>query len=292
MARNHFVYSVVFSLGILAGAFGVHLPKKSASSFAIEALSPALEAATFSPKNYASKAHQKITQQATLGVQGFTGRVQQVIAKTRSRDQALKSLEKDLGWQTTPNQLSAFVSKHRLSAPWRRERLDPARVRSLVANTRSLGEVAKILQRKLRWKGSFRNLSAYLTRHQITTGWREEGHRISPRRVQELIANTATREQAVALLQQELGWPKRANTLSVFITRNNLHAPWKGVSPGHVQELITNTATRGQAVALLQQELGWPKRANTLSVFMMRNDLHAPWSKLDRGHASATRSSA
>jgi hypothetical protein len=136
-----------------------------------------------------------------------------------------------------PDVISAFPKPHRRDPSPSSRRVDPKRVQELVQNTQTRREAFEILRRDLGWPNTPDNLSAYLANHNITAPWRTgphiEGHRVSPQHIQELLDKTRTRDEAVAALRKEFHWPKRANTLSVFVARHKLKTRWRSRGRDH-----------------------------------------------------------
>jgi hypothetical protein len=103
-------------------------------------------------------------------------RVKTLVQTTRGSNEAVDLLRKELGWSTTTRNLSMYLKRHGLTAPW--QRIDPKRVQTLVQTTKSRTEAVNLLWNEFGWSTTSNNLSTYLTRHSLTAPWqrtRESG---------------------------------------------------------------------------------------------------------------------
>jgi hypothetical protein len=211
-------------------------------------------------------------------------RVQKLIRGTRTQKEALQLLRDELGWSMTSGTLSKFMKRHALRADWQRHQLDALEVQRLIRTTNSSREALERLTSELGWSPSSGNLSDYMTRHELIAPWsRRRNRRNDPLRVQEVIRATMSRQQAVQLLQKELGWSPTTGNLSQYMKRHGLSAPWRYPDAQRVQEILRASRTRQEAVQLLQKELGWSTTPENLSRFIQRHGLTVSWLWRGRG---------
>jgi hypothetical protein len=179
--------------------------------------------------------------------------------------------------QTQPMQMAAVRDGGRDN---RVPMLDPQHVRRLIQYTTTAREAIQVLAERIGWRPRPSALVEFLSEHGLAPPWpvKKRIQEINPQEVRRLIQYTNDARQAIDVLHCEFGWQPTQSALSSYLQRHGLTAPWQPhLDPEQVQELIRWTSSQREALAVLRDKLQWSIHPSTLSAYMKRHRLLAPW---------------
>lgn len=219
--------------------------------------------------------------------------VQEVVRNSRTRQEAVELLKRALRWPTTPDKLGRYMGCHGLWAAWQKRRfgLTVPEVVKLIESAQTRKEGAEIISKARGRIISGDDLSVYLSRHKLVPPWRAYSYPPNADRVQEIIADTKSRRDALERLRAELGWFRSLRYFDGYVKEHKLNAPWQLHVPWHIdhsrmREVIQAARTLTDALELVREQLGRPMSRGNLRAYIKRNDIAVPWHDRRSGFAT------
>jgi hypothetical protein len=149
-------------------------------------------------------------------------RVQEIIRTSNSRSEAVRRLRDELGWSTSPSNLSKYLRRHCLSAIWQKDPPEHNLIVKIAENVRTETEALRLLRDELGWSITAASLSQFMRNHGLSAPWQY----LDPLEIGRLVQESRSLNDAAGRILDRFGRAMSRHALSAYIRRHHIGVPW------------------------------------------------------------------